>query len=122
VHTWNLNEIATPGGRTSPVVLFSEDSRAVLIGLEPGQKLGEHEVRERAWMTVLDGSVEIEDGDGRWLTGEAGTLVTFDPGERRMVRTPDGARLLFLLAPWPADGHYLPGEEPNAFARRGSAA
>jgi quercetin dioxygenase-like cupin family protein len=122
VQTWKLSEIPTPGGRTSPVVLFSEDSRAVLIGLEPGQELGEHEVRERAWLTVLDGAVEIQDASGRWQTAESGTLVTFDPGERHVVRSQGGSRLLLLLAPWPGDGHYLPGEQPNAFAGRSPAA
>jgi quercetin dioxygenase-like cupin family protein len=122
VRTWNLSEIETPGGRTSPVVLFSEDSRAVLIGLDPGQELGEHEVRERAWLTVLDGSVEVEDADGGWLAGGPGMLLTFDPGERHTVRSPTGARVLLLLAPWPADGHYLPGEEPNPVGGRRPAA
>lgn len=122
MRTWNLSEIETPGGRTSPVVLFSEDSRAVLIGLEPGQELGEHEVRERAWLTVLDGSVEVEDSDGGWLTGGPGMLLTFDPGERRTVRSPQGARVLLLLAPWPGEGHYLPGEAPNPLGGRRPAA
>jgi quercetin dioxygenase-like cupin family protein len=116
VQTWNLAEIPTPGGRTSPVVLFSEDSRAVLIGLEPGQELGEHEVRERAWITVLDGSIEAQDANGRWVECTTGALVTFAPGERRIVRSSGGARLLLLLAPWPGEGHYLPGEAPRAFA------
>jgi quercetin dioxygenase-like cupin family protein len=123
VRSWNLSEIETPGGRTSPVVLYSGDSRAVLIGLEPGQELGDHEVRERAWVAVLDGSVEIEaDGNDEWVTGGPGLLVTFAPGERRVVRSLNGARLLLLLAPWPGEGHYLPGEEPRATARRGPAA
>ena len=35
-----------------PVVLDSEDSRAVLIRIAPGQELGEHQVRERAgWLS-----------------------------------------------------------------------
>lgn len=119
MQTWKLSEIPTPGGRTSPIVLFSEDSRAVLIGLDPGQELGEHEVRERAWLTVLDGAVQIQDASSRLVTAESGTLVTFDPGERHVVKSPGGARLLLLLAPWPGEGHYLPGEQPNAFARRG---
>ena len=47
---WNLRELETPGGSRSPVVLESEEAaaRAVLIGLEPGQELGEHEVKEHA--------------------------------------------------------------------------
>jgi hypothetical protein len=35
----------------------------------------------------------------------AGTLVMFDPGERRSVSSAVGARVLLLLAPWPAGGH-----------------
>jgi quercetin dioxygenase-like cupin family protein len=108
VHTWQLNEIPTPGGRTSPVVLFSDDARAVLIGLDPGQQLGVHEVRERAWLTVLDGSVVVEADETRMEAG-AGTLLTFEPGERHSVHSTTGARLLLLLTSWPGPGHY-PGD------------
>jgi len=103
--SWNLNTIETPGGRTSPVVLFSEDSRAVLLGLDAGQELGQHEVRERAWLLVVDGEVEVE-ADSVSKTIGGGSLVTFAPGERHSVRSPSGARVLLLLAPWPGAGHY----------------
>jgi quercetin dioxygenase-like cupin family protein len=86
-------------------VLDSEDSRAVLIGLDPGQELGEHQVRERAWVVVLDGGVEVVT-TGESVAAPAGTLLEFDPTERRTVRSKDGARLLILLAPWPGPGHY----------------
>ncbi len=105
MRSWNLHEIDTPGGRTSPVVLFSEDSRAVLLGLDPGQELGEHEVRERAWVLVVHGEIEVE-ADAELTTVRAGSLVTFAPGERHSVNSPTGARLLLLLAPWPGAGHY----------------
>jgi len=64
MRSWNLGEIETPAGSRSPVVLDSEESaaRAVVIGLEPGQRLGEHEVKEHAFVLVLDGSVEVESG------------------------------------------------------------
>ena len=43
MQTWDLNAIDMPGGTRSPVVVDSEDeARAVLIGLEPGQELGDH--------------------------------------------------------------------------------
>jgi hypothetical protein len=32
--------------------------------------------------------------------------MRFDPGERHTVRSETGARVLLLLAPWPAAGHY----------------
>lgn len=111
--TWRLDEIPTPGGRTSPVVLFSgEEGRAILVGLEPGQELGEHEVRENAWLLPLEGSVEIE-ADDRRIEAEPGTLVRLERGERRVVRSLAGGRVLLVLAPWPGPGHYAPGEEPS---------
>jgi quercetin dioxygenase-like cupin family protein len=105
VRTWQLKEIETPEGTRSPVVLNSEDSRAVLIGIAPGQELGEHQVRERAWVVVIDGEVEIETAE-ETMTADAGTLLEFEPTERHAVRSPNGARLLIVFAPWPGPGHY----------------
>ena len=110
MRSWNLLEIDTPGGSVSPVVLHSDDeARAVLIGLEPGQELGDHQVKESAFIAVLDGSVRVETGDETVDAGR-GTLFAFEPNERRSVLAPDGARILLLLAPWPGPGHYR-GEE-----------
>lgn len=103
---WNLLEIEAPGGTRDPAVLATEDAaRAVLINLEPGQELGDHEVKERAWLTVVAGSVRVE-ADGDAFDAGVGTLVTFSPGERHAVRSAGGARILLLLAPWPGEGHY----------------
>ena len=102
---WHLHEIDTPNGTRSPVVLDSEDSRAVLISLHPGQELGEHQVRERAWVVVVGGSVEVVSGR-ETITAPEGTLFEFDPTERRTERSGNGGRLLILLAPWPGPGHY----------------
>jgi quercetin dioxygenase-like cupin family protein len=107
VESWDLNAIETPGGSRSPVVLHSDnDMRAVLIGLEPGQELGEHQVKENVLLVVVEGTAEIETGGGERLTAEAGTVVRFDPSERHSVSSADGARFLLVLAPWPAEGHY----------------
>ena len=98
--------IDAPEGRRDPVVLHQDDgARAVLIVLSPGQKLGDHQVKENAWVTVLDGEVEIT-GGGETATGKTGTMVRFEPNERHALRSPSGARLLLMLAPWPGDGHY----------------
>jgi quercetin dioxygenase-like cupin family protein len=114
VQSWALSAIDTPGGTISPVVLHSEnEARAVLIGLQAGQELGDHEVKERAWIVVLDGEVEIGSG-GHTMTAGPSTLATFAPGERRTVRSPGGARILLLLAPWPGEGHYRGGDAPAA--------
>jgi quercetin dioxygenase-like cupin family protein len=113
VQSWNLLEIETPGGSRSPVVLHSEnEARAVLIGLDPGQELGDHQVKEAAFIVVVSGTVRIAAGSEQLEAG-AGTLLRFEPDERHAVSTDSGAQLLLLLAPWPGPGHYR-GEERAA--------
>src|ERR687886_1266440 len=87
VRSWNLTEIEAEGGSRSPVVLDSDDAaRAVLIVLEPGQSLGDHQVKEHAFLLVVDGAVQVE-SHGETLDAPAGTLFTFEPDERRSVST-----------------------------------
>lgn len=106
MQTWNLREIETPGGSRSPVVVHSQDeARAVLISLDPGQALGDHQVHERSWVFVLEGSVRFESG-GKAVDAGPGYLAWFDTAERRSISTEEGARILLLLAPWPGEGHY----------------
>jgi quercetin dioxygenase-like cupin family protein len=106
VRSWNLFEIETPGGSRSPVVLHSDDeARAVLVGLSAGQALGDHQVKEYAYLAVMDGKVRVQSG-GDTIEAGPGTLFRFEPDERRSVSTAEGARLLLLLAPWPGAGHY----------------
>lgn len=107
MHHWKLYEIETPDGSRSPVVLHSEDgeSRVVLIALEPGQELGEHQVKEAAFLLVVAGSARVE-AAGESVEASAGELFRFEPDERRSVSSDGGARLLLFLAPWPGVGHY----------------
>jgi quercetin dioxygenase-like cupin family protein len=113
---WKLYEIDTPDGARSPVVLHSVDgeSRVVLIALEPGQELGDHQVTEAALLLVVSGEARIECG-GEVERAVAGDLFRFDPNERHAISTEGGARLLLTLAPWPGDGHYR-GNLPAAGA------
>jgi quercetin dioxygenase-like cupin family protein len=109
VQRWDLLELDAPDGTRDPIVLHSDDgARAVLIVLSPGQSLGEHQVKENAWVTVLDGTIEIA-VDGEVSRAPPGTMVRFDPDERHALRSSEGARVLLLLAPWPGDGHYRGG-------------
>ena len=106
---WNLLELDAPDGTRDPIVLHSDDgARAVLIVLSPGQSLGDHQVKENAWVTVVDGTVEITTG-GEASLAERGTMVRFDPDERHALRSEGGARVLLLFAPWPGEGHYRGG-------------
>ena len=106
VQSWNLREIDTPGGSRSPVVLRSDAAaRAVLVALEPGQRLGDHQVKEGALISVVDGSVRVESA-GETIEGDAGCFFFFDADERRSISSDNGARILLILAPWPGEGHY----------------
>jgi quercetin dioxygenase-like cupin family protein len=88
-----------------PAVLRSDDeTRVIAINLPAGEHLQEHQVHERAWLSVAAGEVEIEQG-GRTISGGPGLLVHFEPNERHEVRATRDARLVLLLSPWPGDGH-----------------
>jgi len=107
VQHWKLSEIDTPDGSRSPVVLHSEDgqSRVVLLALDPGQELGEHQVMEAALLHVVQGRLRVEAGSESVEAGP-GELFRFDPKERRSVTSDSGARLLLTFSPWPGEGHY----------------
>ena len=82
---WDLRELPIEVHR--PEVLQSDgEGRAIAINLPAGERLQEHQVHERAWLLVVDGTIEI------------------DPAERRVVRATEDARILLLLAPWPGAG------------------
>ena len=88
-----------------PEVLRSDDeTRVIAITLPGGEALQEHQVHERAWLVVVDGEIEVEQG-GETVTGGPGFLAHFAPGERREVRATRDARVILLLSPWPGDGH-----------------
>jgi quercetin dioxygenase-like cupin family protein len=106
VQSWNLLELPTPEGSRSPIVLHStEEARAVLIGLDPGQQLGDHQVKEHAYLVVVGGEVEVE-ARGERVRAGTGTLFRFENDERHSVSSQSGARILLFLAPWPGPGHY----------------
>lgn len=104
---WNLNDIDEPEGARSPHVLYSQEGerRVVAIHLQPGQELGDHQVKEAALVLVVDGRVRVEAGDESVDAG-AGALFRFEPEERHSVTADGEARIVLLLAPWPGEGHY----------------
>lgn len=104
METWDLAGIDVQPHQ--PEVLASDDEgRVIVIQLPAGERLNEHQVHERAWLLVIDGSIEIEDSGGATTRGGAGMLSLFDPNERREVRASEDSRLLLLLSPWPGKGH-----------------
>jgi quercetin dioxygenase-like cupin family protein len=113
VQHWNLQDVEA----STPAVLHSRDGegRVVLISLMPGDELGEHEVREAAFVLVVEGEARIDSGDES-VDARAGELFRFEPHERRTVATASGARLLLVLAPWPGEGHYTADESLRSSA------
>ena len=109
---WHLPSIEAIGKR-EPRVLFSTPAcRAVVIDLQAGDEMGDHQVHERSVVQVVSGTISLVTG-GRDVDCEAGSLVTLAPGERHAIRAVEPARVLLLLAPWPGDGHYKPGENAD---------
>jgi quercetin dioxygenase-like cupin family protein len=107
----------------APEILAStDDARAIALLIPAGESLDDHQVHERAWITVLDGEVEFTTTTGESIRGSSGLLVQFAPNERHAVRARTDARLLLLLTPWPGPGH--PGAmalEQKASARHDAA-
>jgi quercetin dioxygenase-like cupin family protein len=109
VERWHLPSVEATGKREPRVLFSTPECRAVVIDMQAGEEMGEHQVRERAVLEVVSGAIVLGVADGEVECG-AGTLATFTPGERHTVRAVDDSRLVLLLAPWPADGHYQAGE------------
>jgi len=105
----------------APKILAStDDARAIALFIPAGESFDDHQVHERAWVTVLTGEVEITTSAGESVSGGPGLLVEFEPAERHAVHAHSDARLLLLLTPWPGVGH--PGamtleEKANAVQR-----
>ena len=90
MQSWNLLELEMAEGAGAIVLHSHDEARAVLIGLNPGQALGDHQVHENAWLVVVDGQVEVgsERGDRR---GGRRDLFRFDAHERHRVASREGA-------------------------------
>ena len=100
-------------GTQKPRVLFSSpECRLVALDLSAHEELADHHVHERAVVQVISGRVAIEASD-ETVECAAGTLVTFEPGERHALRGLDDARLLLVLAPWPGASQSSASEQPH---------
>jgi quercetin dioxygenase-like cupin family protein len=88
-----------------PEILQSQqgEGRAILLALPAGERLQEHRVQERAYLVVVTGRVEIASEET--IEVGPGGLVVFEPTESHEVSALEDARLLLVLAPWPAPTH-----------------
>ena len=97
MQSWDLTKIEAPEGTRSPAVLETVDgARAIVIRIAPGQELGDHEVRERAWLSP---GVSSRPDPPPWPPRERSR----EPTGGRVYFTADEAEALFLSSiPGPA--------------------
>lgn len=102
--SWNVSKLELQPH--SPEILSStDDARAIVLEIPAGESLTEHQVHERAWVTVLAGEVEVTTSTGDRVSGATGLVVEFDPRERHALHARTRTRILLLLTPWPGRGH-----------------
>ncbi|MDQ2897319.1 MAG: cupin domain-containing protein [Actinomycetota bacterium] len=104
MNSWNVNTLELKP-HTPQILSSTKDARAIALAIPAGESLQDHQVHERAWVSILSGEAEITTTSGERITGRQGLLVEFDPGERHAVRAVSDTRLLLLLTPWPGAGH-----------------
>jgi quercetin dioxygenase-like cupin family protein len=121
VNSWTITNLDLKPH--APEILAStDDARAIALMILAGESLDDHQVHERAWVTVLGGEVQITTSSGESITGGSGLVVTFAPNERHAIHANSDAHLLLLLTPWPGVGHPGPMTlEAKATARRDAA-
>ena len=121
MNSWKLKDLHLMPH--APEILAStEDARAIALLIPAGESLEDHQVHERAWVTVVDGEVEVTNTTGERISGSSGLFVEFAPNERHALHARSDTRLLLLLTPWPGPGH--PGAmtlEQKATARHDAA-
>ncbi|MEJ7797372.1 MAG: cupin domain-containing protein [Solirubrobacteraceae bacterium] len=102
--TWDIRKLDLHPH--SPQILSStDDARAIVIEIPAGETMQDHQVHERAWVTVIEGEVEVTTTAGEHVSGGTGLVVELDPRERHAVHARSNARILLLLTPWPGAGH-----------------
>jgi quercetin dioxygenase-like cupin family protein len=121
VNTWNLRALDLKP-RLPEILSTTPEARAVVLDLQAGESLPDHEVHERAWIVTIEGEVQVTSAGGERASGGPGLLAELAPTERHEVVARSNARLLLLLTPWPGVGH--PGAmtiRQKLYARRRAA-
>ena len=84
MNSWDIRGLALRP-HSPKILATTDDARAIVLEIPAGESLSDHQVHERAWVTVIDGEVEITTTDGEAITGGPGLMVQFAPSERHAV-------------------------------------
>jgi hypothetical protein len=71
---WNLKALSLKP-RLPEILSSTPEARAILLDLQAGEGLPDHEVHERAWVVIIEGEVEVMSAGGERVSGGAGLLV-----------------------------------------------
>ncbi|MFN8215163.1 MAG: hypothetical protein U0R71_01065 [Solirubrobacterales bacterium] len=102
MRSWSIADLDLERPR---VLSSEEDSRAIALSLDAGERLAEHQVHERAWILPLSGEVRVSSPGSTSVRGGPGTVIEVGASERHAVVATEDTRLLMLLTPWPGPGH-----------------
>ncbi len=76
MNSWNVNDLKLKPH--SPQILSStNDARAIALAIPAGESMQDHQVHERAWVSILSGEAEITTTAGERIAGTPGLLVEF---------------------------------------------
>ena len=74
MNSWNINDLDLKAHR--PQILSStKDARAIALAIPAGESLQDHQVHERAWVSVVSGEAEVTTPAGERIDGTPGLLV-----------------------------------------------
>ncbi len=84
MNSWDLKTVEL-NPRLPEILSSSDAARAIALDLAAGETLSEHEVHERAWVVVIEGTIEVTTAAGECASGGHGLLIELAPGERHEV-------------------------------------
>ncbi len=103
METWDIASLDVQPHKPE-VLRTDKEARVIVIQLPAGEQMQDHQTHERGYLIVIEGQIEIAQGD-ETTGGGAGFLAEFDPNERREITAKEDSRLVLMLGPWPGEGH-----------------
>ncbi len=87
MNSWNVNDLELKAH--APQILSStKDARAIALAIPAGESLQDHQVHERAWVSIVSGEAEIPANATRFVPSQTSPAAAADAvAGRRAPRT-----------------------------------